>query len=302
MKDVYSLADLHDWERVTAELPQRPILAVIGDPIAHSKSPQMHNRALAAAGIDGCYIRLHLRSEELAAGLSRMADLEFVGLNVTIPHKAAALELATELGSLPRMMGAVNTLRFGEEGEIRGWNTDGPGFLCAVEESFGVPVADLRVAIIGAGGGAGRAVAVQCAAVGSARLVLVNRTLEKVEALREEMAALPTGTEDIRVCPWEAGAMARELAEVDLVVNATSLGMRPDDDPVVPAELLCAQHLVYDMVYSGGRTRLLAGIDAAGGQGADGLSMLLHQGAIAFEHWFRTAAPLDVMRVGLAGK
>lgn len=301
MKDVYSYTDLADWERVTADLPERPILAVIGDPIAHSKSPQMHNIALAAEGIDGCYIRLHLSADELAPGLARLAELEFVGVNVTIPHKAAALELATEVGFLARMMGAANTLRFDDEDVVRAWNTDGPGFLRAVEESFGRSVEDLRVAIIGAGGGAGRAVAVQCAAVGCPRLVMVNRTLDKVQALRAQMAALPTGCEDIRVCAWEPGSMATELAEVDLLVNATSLGMDPGDDPVVSVDLLRADHLVYDMVYSGGRTRLLEDTAAAGGRGADGLAMLLHQGAIAFEHWFRRAAPLDAMRVGLAG-
>ncbi len=264
----------------------------------------MHNPALSAAGINGCYIRLHLLADELASALPRMAELGFIGANVTIPHKVAALELATDAGLLPRMMGAVNTLRFHEEEgtrKIRGWNTDGPGFLRAVEESFGVTVGELRVAIVGAGGGAGRAVAVQCAAVHCPRLVLVNRTMEKVVALRDEMATLPAGTEDVRACAWEADAMAAEFGEVDLVVNATSLGMGSDDAAVVPAELLSADHLVYDMVYSGGRTRLLADTAAAGARGADGLAMLLHQGAIAFEHWFRIAAPIEAMRAGLLG-
>jgi shikimate dehydrogenase len=304
MKDVYTFADLADpaaWELEIADLPAPPMLAVIGDPIAHSKSPQMHNAALAAEGIKGCYIRLHLAAHEVAPGLARLAELGFVGANVTIPHKAAALALATEAGFLARMMGAVNTLRFDDEGVIRAWNTDGPGFLRAVEESFGAPVSELRVAIIGAGGGAGRAVAVQCGAIGCPRIVLVNRTPEKVEALQAQMAALPSGTEDIRVCAWQPDAMAEELAEIDLVVNATSLGMSADDAPVVPANLLRADHLVYDMVYSGGQSRLLADTKAAGGRGADGLAMLLHQGAIAFEHWFRIAAPVDVMRVGLVG-
>ncbi len=300
MKAVYTFIDLEDWESVIAELPQRPILAVIGDPVAHSKSPQMHNPALAAAGIDGCYIRLHLRKDEVAVALPRMAKLGFQGVNVTIPHKLAALRAATEVGPLPRMMGAVNTLCF--EGEtIHGWNTDGPGFVRAVEEAFGTAVSGLRVAIIGAGGGAGRAVAVQCASEGCPRLVLVNRTLAKVEALREEMIGLLTGVQDLRTCAWQAATMATELAEVDLIVNATSLGMKPDDAPVVPGDLLTSDHLVYDMVYSGGQTRFLADAATAGARGADGQAMLLHQGAIAFEHWFQAAAPIEAMRAGLLG-
>ena len=166
MKEVYTLEDLRHWDTAISGMAARPVLSVIGDPVAHSKSPQMHNPALAAAGVDGCYIRLHLTPQEIGEALPLMAANGFLGTNVTIPHKAAALAAATQVDPVPRMMGAVNTLRFGSNGEIRAWNTDGPGFVRAVEESLGAEVKDLRVAIIGAGGGAGRGVAVQCAAVG----------------------------------------------------------------------------------------------------------------------------------------
>jgi len=300
MKAVYTAADLENWDEIVADLEQRPILAVIGDPVAHSKSPQMHNPALRAAGIEGGYVRMHLRPEEVAEALPRMAEVGFLGINVTIPHKAAALAAATAVGPLPTMMGAVNTLRFGD-GNMEGWNTDGPGFVRAVEESLGAKISDLRVAIIGAGGGAGRGVAVQCAAEKCPRLVLVNRTMSKVEELRAEITTLPEKSDTIELCRWDADSLRHGLSEVDLIVNATSLGMSQDDAEVIPSGLLKAEHLVYDMVYSGGQTRLLADAEAAGAKGADGLPMLLHQGAIAFEHWFGKPAPLEEMRAGLLG-
>jgi len=303
MKDVYTYADLANWEAAVADLEQRPVLAVIGDPVAHSKSPQMHNPALDAAEIDGCYVRIHLSPDEVGDGLKRMADLGFIGTNVTIPHKAAALAASTSVGEIPRLMGSVNTLKFESDGMVSGWNTDGPGFVRAVSESLGVDVKDQRVAILGAGGGAGRGVSVQCAAEGCPRLVLINRSAEKVEALAEELGDVhPEGVEPIETCAWDHQALRNLLPNIDLVVNATSLGMKDGDPELLPADALRPEHRVYDMVYSGGETPLLAAARKVGAKGADGLPMLLHQGAISFEHWFgEGSANLEAMRAGLEG-
>jgi len=297
MKAVYEFSDLKHWNEVTADHEQRPLLAVIGDPVAHSKSPQMHQPALDACEIDGAYVRLHLRPEEIDAALALLPGLGFRGINVTIPHKLAALEAATRPDPLALKMQAANTLLF-RDGEIFAWNSDGPGFRDAVREEFGRELKDLRVAIIGAGGGAGRGVSVQCAAEGCRRLVLVNRTVAKVDALAKELQSL-LSSERLSTCLWEKEALRAELGQVDLIVNATSLGMKPDDAEVVPAELLQSQHLVYDMVYSGGGTRLIEAAKGAGAGSANGLAMLLHQGAISFEHWFDRTAPLEEMRQGL---
>lgn len=302
-KDVYTLGDLRDWP---AETP--PIrLAVLGDPVAHSRSPQMHNAALMAVGIPAAYGRLHVLPEELAEALRLLPERDFMGANVTIPHKPAALALMDDADPQARRAGGVNTVVV-EDRKLLGFSTDGPGLVRAIRGEFGVDVRDLRVLILGAGGGAGRAIAVQCAIEGSARLVLVNRTFERAQALAAELA--PDFIETrvtgpmmrLEAVPWHDAALARQLPHIDLVINATPLGMASAElrrvSPV-PASLLRPTHLVYDTVYTAGRTPLLLAADEAGARGSNGLSMLLHQGALSFEIWFGRAAPLDVMRGAL---
>lgn len=286
----YTLDDLSLWPALTP--PAR--LAVIGDPIAHSKSPQMHNPALLACGIDAQYVRVQVPVGRVAEAFRAFATAGFEGINVTIPHKFEALDAVDEVDPLARTLGAVNTVHI-HDGRLTGYNTDGPGFLRSVKEAFGAEVRDLRVLILGAGGGAGRAVAVQCALEKCRSLVLVNRTHSKVERLAQELGG------EIRALPWEDEALLSALPDIDLVVNGTSLGMKPDDAPLLPAGALLDRHLVFDMVYrTGGQlTQLGVAAQAAGACYIDGATLLLHQGAISFEHWFQQPAPLDVMRAGL---
>jgi shikimate dehydrogenase len=271
-------------------------LAVIGDPIAHSKSPQMHNPALAACGIDAQYIRVQVPVGTVAGALRTLAAAGYTGINVTIPHKFETLAAMDVVDPRARLLGAVNTVHV-VDGKLHGYNSDGPGFVNSVQEAFGVSIKGLRVLILGAGGGAGRAVAVQCALEGCAKLLLVNRTAEKLAPL---VAELPPSCAAQAVA-WEPAALASVLSEVDLIVNATSLGMQPDDAPLLPAGALTAQHLVFDMVYRAGAATQLGALSAdVGARYVDGLTLLLHQGAISFEHWFGVKAPIDRMRTGLA--
>lgn len=308
-KDVYTVADLRDWPAATAgEAP--PIrLCVFGDPVAHSRSPQMHNPALRAAGIAAAYARLHVKSDELPEALRLLPQRDFIGANITIPHKAAALALMDEAGPQARRAGGVNTVVV-ENGKLIGFSTDGPGLVRAIRAQFGVDLRDLRVLILGAGGGAGRAIAVQCAIEGCARLVLVNRTFDRALALAAELA--PSFRETrvtgpmmrIEAVPWDDAALARQLSNIDLIVNATPLGMDSAAAELrrlspVSASLLRPHHLIYDTVYTPGRTPLLLAADEAGVRASDGLSMLLYQGALSFEIWFGRPAPLDVMRNAL---
>jgi shikimate dehydrogenase len=266
-------------------------LAVFGDPVSHSRSPQMHNPALRARGLDMQYVRLHVRPDAFAGAVRACRDAGFVGLNCTIPHKFAALQIADVLDPQAHRLGAVNTLVFRDEG-IHGYNTDGPGLQRALEEEFARPLASQRVLILGAGGGAGRAAAIQCALAGCARLTLVNRTREKIKSLARELAEFfPADRLTLAETP--------DLREIDLVVNATSVGMHPGDPMLVDPGQFEARHQVYDMIYSPPETALLAAARAAGACAANGLSMLLHQGAAAFELWFGPPAPLPVMRQGL---
>lgn len=287
-----------NWGAVAGRFVPPARLAVIGDPITHSRSPQMHNPALQASGIAAQYVRVQVPVGQVQEAFRQFAACGFLGVNITIPHKFEALDAVDVLDPLARQLGAVNTLAI-RDGTLHGYNTDGPGFLRSVLEAFGVEVKELRVLILGAGGGAGRAVAVQCALEQCPKLVLANRTTAKVEALAAEVSKWSPATQTTLIS-WTDEAVAAEMNGVDLIVNATSLGMQDGDAQLVPAVALTARHRVFDMVYrAGGETPLLAAAKQAGAQVADGLTLLLHQGAISFEHWFDLPAPLNVMREGL---
>jgi len=269
----------------------------------------MHNAALQAAGIPAAYTRLHILPEELPQALRLLPERDFIGANITIPHKPAALLLMDEVDPQARRAGGVNTIVV-EGRKLLGFSTDGPGLVRAIRADFGVDLRDLRVLILGAGGGAGRAIAVQCAVEGSARLVLVNRTFERAQALAAELApdfreTRVTGPlARLEAIPWDAAALARQLPYIDLVINATPLGMasaalESRRISPIPAALLRPSHLVYDTVYTAGRTPLLLAAEEAGARASNGLSMLLHQGALSFEIWFSRPAPLEVMRNAL---
>jgi shikimate dehydrogenase len=295
-KSVYTLADLRDWPAVTAGEGAPARLSVFGDPVKHSRSPQMHDAALAAAGIAARYVRLHILPAELPEALRLLPEKGFVGTNVTIPHKAAAMALMDEVDPAARRGGGVNTVVV-RGGKLVGYSTDGPGLVRAIREEFGVGLDSLRVMILGAGGGAGRAIAVQCAMEKCKRLVLVNRTHERAVALAGElMADLP-----VEAIPWDKEALGRQMSEIDLVINATPLGMIGGSESPIPASLLSPGQMVYDTVYAAERTPLLMAADKAGARGANGLSMLLHQGVLSVERGFGRPAPVEAMRVALGG-
>jgi shikimate dehydrogenase len=297
--DFITLAELTDWFHTQSRFDPPARLAVIGDPIAHSRSPQMHNPALAAAGIAASYIRVQVPAGQVKEAFARFSDAGFLGINITIPHKFEALDTVDHLDPAARRLGAVNTVAI-RNGQLHGYNTDGPGFLRSVQEAFQTDLRDLRILILGAGGGAGRAVAVQCALEGCRRLVLANRTPEKADLLARELRPQTT-VDDITTLPMDAANLQAELENIDLIVNATSLGMKAEDAHLIPSNALRTHHLVFDMVYraNGTPTPLIADALHAGAKTTDGLSLLLHQGALSFEHWFARPAPLEVMRQGL---
>ena len=303
--DRYTLADLERWSEVTSDVKPPIRLGVFGDPVAHSLSPQMQNAALRAFEINMQYARFHIRPNELRAALGLVRELDFVGLNFTVPHKIAGLaqvDLADESASL---CGAVNTLRL-HENTLIGSNTDGEGFSRAVRSEFSIDLRDLRVMILGAGGGTGHAIAWQCALENCERLVLVNRTLAKTSALVERLRSFfaeprvlgPVAR--LEAVRWDEAALRAQLADIDLIVNATPLGMNPSDPTPIPARLLAPHHIVFDCVYRPTKTALLRAADEAGARGANGLSMLLHQGALSFSVWFNREAPIETMRSAIA--
>ena len=303
--DRYTLADLEKWSEVTRDVDPPIHLGVLGDPVAHSLSPQMQNAALRAFEINMQYARFHIRGNELRSALRFIRELDFVGINLTVPHKIAALTQIDVADESASCCGAVNTVSLRDK-KLLGSNTDAEGFSRAVRSEFSIDLRDLRVMILGAGGGTGHAIAWQCALENCERLVLVNRSLAKTNAIVERLRPFfaeprvlgPVAR--LKAVPWDEATVRAQLADIDLIVNATPLGMNPSDPPPIPARLLAPHHIVFDCVYRPSKTALLRAADEAGARGANGLSMLLHQGALSFSIWFNREAPIDAMRSAIA--
>jgi shikimate dehydrogenase len=303
--DRYTLADLERWGEITRDVEPPIRLGVFGDPVAHSLSPQMQNAALRAFEINMQYARFHIRANELRSALLFIRELDFIGINLTVPHKIAGLPQIDVADESASRCGAVNTLRL-HENKLIGANTDAEGFSHAVRSEFSIDLRDLRVMILGAGGGTGHAIAWQCALENCERLVLVNRTPAKASAIVEGLrrffaeARVLGPVARLEAVRWDETAIRAQLADIDLIVNATPLGMNPSDPAPIPARLLAPHHMVFDCVYRPSKTALLRATDEAGARGANGLSMLLHQGALSFSVWFNREAPIEAMRSAIA--
>jgi shikimate dehydrogenase len=241
----------------------------------------------------------------LRAALRLLQELDFVGVNLTVPHKIAGLTQVDAVDESAVRCGAVNTVRLHDR-KLIGSNTDAEGFSRAVRSEFSIDLRDLRVMILGAGGGTGQAIAWQCALENCERLVMVNRTVTKMSATVERLRPFFAGARvlgpvaRLEALPWEETAVRGQLADVDLIVNATPLGMNPRDPAPIPARLLAPHHIVFDCVYRPSKTALLRAADEAGARGANGLSMLLHQGSLSFSIWFNREAPIEAMRSAIA--
>ncbi len=254
---------------------------VLGWPVAHSRSPRLHGWWLARHGIDGAYLPLPVRPERFATAVRALADLGFAGANVTIPHKEAAYALCDVVDQVAKRAGSVNTLVFDADGRIHGTSTDGYGFLESVrEQAPGWAAADGPAVILGAGG-AVRAVAAALLDAGCPRLILVNRTPARAEALARDLGG-----------PVEVAATA-PLEEASLLVNGTSLGMAGEPPLEIDLAPLPVTAVVADMVYVPLETPLLAAARARGLRGVDGLGMLLHQARPGFREWFGVEPQVD---------
>ena len=298
-KEIYTLADLRRWENI--DPPVR--LGIFGDPVAHSLSPQMENAALKTCKIDMQYARFQISTDELQSAFDLIRELNFVGVNLTTPHKIAASKLMDEIDDNARRIGAINAVKV-DKAKLRGYNTDGKGFARAVRQEFVIDLRDLRVMILG-GGGAARAIALQCARENCERLVIVNRTFATAQRLAEDLREYFTGPRvlgpvpRLQAIPWEEGAIRFQIAHLDLIVNATPLGLNRSDPSPIPARLLAPHLMAYDTVYREGRTPFVSAAIEAGARAANGLAMLLYQGALAFEIWLEREAPIETMRQAL---
>ena len=262
-----------------------PLAGVIGSPIEHSKSPALHGHWLKRYGINGHYIPMNVAHDDLAEVIELLPRLGFVGVNVTIPHKEAVLELADLVTDRASLIGAANTLIFHKDGRVHADNTDGYGFVENLRQGApGWSASDGPAAVFGAGGAA-RAVIASLLETGAEEILLANRTRSRADALRSEFG------QRVHVFEWvQAGNMLEEAATV---VNTTSLGMVGKPELRVPLDGLRKDATVTDLVYAPLETAFLETAREKGCRTVDGLGMLLFQAAPAFERWFGQRPDVD---------
>lgn len=262
-----------------------PLAGVIGHPIAHSRSPLLHKHWLRTYGIQGDYVPLHVSEHDLETVLRALPLMGFVGVNITIPHKVAVMDIVDHISDRAILIGAANTLIFRADGKIHADNTDGYGFIANLKQNAPGWQANAGPAAVLGAGGAARAVITSLIEMGTTEILLSNRTRPKADALKSEFGS------KVHVIDWvQAGNM---MEEATTVVNTTSLGMTGAAEFRVPLDGLRPGTVVTDLVYTPLRTRLLTEAQAAGCITVDGLGMLLHQAVPAFERWFGTRPEVD---------
>jgi len=269
-------------------------VVLIGHPVAHSLSGAMHQAAFDSLGIDATYEFWDRPPMELADAVGGLRGDDFLGANVTIPHKERVVPLMDRMTEEAHATGAVNTIT--REGKrLVGHNTDVPGFKIALDKLVGKQKMPRYAVVLGAGGGA-RAVVHGLITLGFQRVIVFNRHLHRAEGLVKHFGRSAAHME-LRAMPWHESIIEAELAKTKVLINATSIGLTSDLSPI-PAEILQPNLLVLDLIYA--QTRLLRDAKSAGAAVADGEVMLLNQGAAAFTLWTGQAAPLDVMQAALA--
>lgn len=269
-------------------------VVLIGHPVAHSLSGAMQQAAFDALEIDACYELWDRSPLQLGDAIAELRSEEFLGANVTIPHKERVVPLVDRQTEEAHATGAVNTIT--REGKrLVGHNTDVAGFKVALDKLVGRQKMPRHAVVLGAGGGA-RAVVFGLITAGFQRVIVFNRHLHRAEGLVRHFGRSAAHME-LRAMPWHESIIEAELAKARVLVNATSIGLAVDESPI-PAETIPSDLLVLDLIYK--QTRLLRDAEAAGCTVQDGEMMLLHQGAAAFTLWTGQPAPLEVMQAALA--
>lgn len=266
-------------------LPSIPLAGVIGNPIAHSKSPVLHGHWLKTYDISGHYVPLEVEADALGDVLKAMPKMGFVGCNVTIPHKERVMQFVDQITDRATLIGAVNTLIFLNDGSILGDNTDGYGFIENLRQGAPEWDASAGPAVVLGAGGAARAVVASLLDAGAPEILLTNRTRVRADKLREDFGAR------VKVVEWvQAGNILEEGATL---VNTTSLGMTGKAELRVPMDGLRKETVVTDLVYSPLTTSFLRTANEVGCVTVDGLGMLLHQAVPGFERWFGRRPVVD---------
>ena len=266
---------------------------IFGYPIGHSISPAMHNAAFKHHGIGAVYEAWETAPEDLGVGVAALRSEDYLGANVTVPHKQAVMEHLDEIDELAARIGAVNTI-VNQSGRLTGFNTDALGFISSLRGEAGVNVSGLNVVLIGAGGAA-RAAAYALADARAGELTIGNRTVERAETLANEVGKTDITANALGLNDPDFQSACKRA---DLIVNSTSVGMQhgpAEGISPIPAEALSPGCVVYDMVYNPPKTPLLIDAEREGAQVVGGLPMLVYQGAAAWSRWTGREAPVDVM-------
>lgn len=267
---------------------------LIGYPVKHSKSPQMHNTAFEALGLDYVYLAFEVQEGNLKKAVEAMKTLNAIGFNVTMPYKTKVLEYLDDISEEARIIGSVNTVK-NENGRLTGYNTDGIGFIKSLEEK-GVNYVGEKIVIVGAGGAA-RAIATQLAFDGVAEIVLFNRTLSKAEEIVKSIN-MNISTCRSRALGMDESVLRKEIEDAAILINCTSIGMLPEIDKSIISspEVLHKDLFVADIIYEPNKTKLLKFAEKAGCKYMNGLMMVIWQGALAFKIWTGKDMPVDLIK------
>ncbi|HEX29365.1 TPA: shikimate dehydrogenase [Candidatus Poribacteria bacterium] len=272
------------------------IVGVIGDPVEHSRSPQMHNAAFEALNLDFVYVPFRVPRGEVRDAIEGLKSLGVIGINVTIPHKREVLALADQVSEEAKLIGAANTLTF-RHGRILADNTDGRGFIKALKAMGAGDLKGRKALVLGAGGTA-RAICVALAREKVGEVTVANRTIEKAEEL-VNLISESFDEVEVKSIPLKGERLAEEIASSDLLVNTTSVGMKPDDPMLIRPEWMHPGLMVYDVIYTPPETKLIMAAKGKGLRCSGGIDMLVFQGAISFRIWTGITPPVEVMRATL---
>jgi len=269
------------------------IYGILGYPVRHTFSPGMHNSAFAELGMDACYVPFAVEPDRLGDAVKAIVPLGLCGLNITVPHKEKVIPYLDGLSQEAQLIGAVNTIEV-KEGKLTGHNTDGRGFLRSLKEDAGF-APEGKVFLLVGSGGAARAVGFGLALAGAKKIVLRDVDAKKADALARDIRDRTAA--DVVTIPEDA--LIDAALSSDCLINATPLGLKPNDPLPLAEEMLNNNHLVCDLVYNPQETRLLQAAASRGARTLSGIGMLLYQGVIAFELWTGAAAPVPAMRKAL---
>jgi len=270
--------------------------AVLGHPIGHTLSPVMHNASIQALGMDAVYLAFDVHPDRLMKVLPAMQDMGFGGVNLTVPLKEVAFKGLYLLDESAQRLGAVNTIEFTDDG-IKGHNTDGAGFLLAIQEAFQTNVKGLSVFVVGSGG-AGRAIALTCASENAGSVTVTDIDLARAEKLEQELVHHFPKVKIHHATP-DKKTWIEAANQADLIIQATPVGMKPDDTSLLGAEAFHKGQMVFDLIYMYPQTPFMQAASTNGAKTANGLGMLLHQGAHAFTIWTGKDPDVKAMRMAL---